>query len=190
MRRLLWRDGAGMIASGDRCMTLLAPPVFGFAFDALRVEGNDAELEHAGKRRTLTPVELAEVHARCAQLDAANDAARVHGVDAEGRYLGLVAEEACAHVLDGPPPFDAAEAVFDLQRREWRRALSTTRVSLEARAQRTALLTACDWTQSADSPLSAADRLAWRNYRQALRDLPTHPRWPQLEPAHWPTPPA
>jgi hypothetical protein len=38
------------------------------------------------------------------------------------------------------------------------------------RAQR---LAASDWTQVADSPLSAEDKLAWANYRQALRDMTT-----------------
>tara|TARA_B100001287_G_C22685498_1_gene533243 strand:- start:6264 stop:6503 length:240 start_codon:yes stop_codon:yes gene_type:complete len=29
-----------------------------------------------------------------------------------------------------------------------------------------------DWTQMADSPLSAEDKTAWANYRTYLRDLP------------------
>jgi len=35
---------------------------------------------------------------------------------------------------------------------------------------RNAELAACDWTQVADSQ---ADKTAWAEYRQALRDLPT-----------------
>jgi len=34
------------------------------------------------------------------------------------------------------------------------------------------LLYLCDWTQSPDSPLSAADKESWKIYRQALRDVP------------------
>ena len=34
------------------------------------------------------------------------------------------------------------------------------------------LLAKCDWTQAADSPLSAGQREMWRVYRQELRDLP------------------
>jgi len=52
------------------------------------------------------------------------------------------------------------------------------------RAQRNQLLTASDWTQGNDSPLSTESKSAWATYRQALRDLPevtsdpTSPVWP------------
>ena len=41
---------------------------------------------------------------------------------------------------------------------------------------RNAELTACDWTQVADS---TADKTAWANYRQALRDLPASNKDPK-----------
>lgn len=40
------------------------------------------------------------------------------------------------------------------------------------RVNRTQELIASDWTQANDSPLSDANKAAWRTYRQALRDLP------------------
>ena len=40
------------------------------------------------------------------------------------------------------------------------------------RAERDARLSACDWTQVADAPLTDAERGAWMLYRQALRDVP------------------
>lgn len=40
------------------------------------------------------------------------------------------------------------------------------------RQRRIGLLTSSDWTQSADSPLSAEKKAEWAVYRQALRDLP------------------
>jgi len=40
------------------------------------------------------------------------------------------------------------------------------------RAERDRLLTACDWTQVADAPLTADEKTAWADYRQALRDVP------------------
>lgn len=52
------------------------------------------------------------------------------------------------------------------------------------RAQRDALLTACDWTQLPDSPLPAATKTAWAAYRQNLRDItgqagfPASVTWP------------
>lgn len=33
-------------------------------------------------------------------------------------------------------------------------------------------LSACDWTQTADSPLSDSKKAEWATYRQALRDIP------------------
>jgi hypothetical protein len=52
---------------------------------------------------------------------------------------------------------------------------------------RNALLNQCDWTQMADVSLSEDLKIAWQNYRQALRDLPgktSDPRQPQ-----WPASP-
>jgi len=40
------------------------------------------------------------------------------------------------------------------------------------RDRRNKLLTASDWTQGADSPLSDAKKAEWQTYRTALRDLP------------------
>lgn len=53
------------------------------------------------------------------------------------------------------------------------------------RTARDALLAKCDWTQVSDAPLSAAEKTAWKTYRQALRDYPetvvdpaAPPPWP------------
>lgn len=52
------------------------------------------------------------------------------------------------------------------------------------REQRDRLLRECDWTQSTDSPLTAALKTSYATYRQALRDLPANtvdpnnPTWP------------
>jgi len=40
------------------------------------------------------------------------------------------------------------------------------------RAERDRLLSDCDWTQVADAPLTASEKVAWADYRQALRDVP------------------
>lgn len=55
----------------------------------------------------------------------------------------------------------------------------------ELRVERNAKLAASDWTQAPDAP--TANAAAWKQYRQALRDLPaqwTYPNAPQ-----WPTAP-
>lgn len=46
------------------------------------------------------------------------------------------------------------------------------------RAERDRLLAASDWTQLPDAPLADEQRTAWRDYRQALRDLPETGDWP------------
>ena len=41
---------------------------------------------------------------------------------------------------------------------------------------RNRLLIECDWTQLPDAVLTGAERTAWQDYRQALRDIPqTYP---------------
>jgi hypothetical protein len=54
-------------------------------------------------------------------------------------------------------------------------APDTSVQAAQVRAQRNALLSACDWTQLADAPV---DDLAWATYRQALRDIPTQSGFP------------
>ena len=56
------------------------------------------------------------------------------------------------------------------------------------RTQRDQLLTASDWTQFRDSPLTTEQQDAWALYRKALRDLPTNTADPTQ--AVWPTPPS
>ena len=56
-----------------------------------------------------------------------------------------------------------------------------------ARATRDQKLTASDWTQMADSPLSDSDKTAWAVYRQSLRDLPTASGFPHT--MTWPEEP-
>jgi hypothetical protein len=53
---------------------------------------------------------------------------------------------------------------------------------------RNAKLAESDWTQLPDAPLTEAQREAWQVYRQALRDLPEQPGWPDA--MDWPTPPS
>lgn len=57
----------------------------------------------------------------------------------------------------------------------------------EMRRERNALLRSSDWTQLPDVPLTTKE--AWATYRQALRDLPNHVNWPNLNDADWPVPP-
>ncbi len=53
------------------------------------------------------------------------------------------------------------------------------------RSTRDSKLAETDWTAMSD--VTMADNM--KTYRQALRDLPTHKNWPDLEDADWPTKP-
>jgi hypothetical protein len=57
--------------------------------------------------------------------------------------------------------------------------------ALNNRRARENLLVETDWM--ANSDVTMADN--WKTYRQALRDLPTHSNWPNLEDSDWPTKP-
>lgn len=54
----------------------------------------------------------------------------------------------------------------------------------EVRWERSERLRATDWTQMPDAPLTALERAAYQTYRQALRDLPSLPGFPDVP---WPT---
>lgn len=54
----------------------------------------------------------------------------------------------------------------------------------DAKEQRRLALRATDWTQMPDAPLTALEKAAYQTYRQALRDLPSVPGFPDVL---WPT---
>ncbi|AMK09661.1 tail fiber assembly protein [Pseudodesulfovibrio indicus] len=56
--------------------------------------------------------------------------------------------------------------------------LITTDAARTVRAERDALLSASDWTQVADAPLTPEQIAAWATYRQALRDVPEQAGFP------------
>jgi len=57
----------------------------------------------------------------------------------------------------------------------------------QARSERSRRLRDTDWTQMPDAPLTSAQRAAMAAYRQALRDLPELPGFPDCG---WPPSPA
>lgn len=58
---------------------------------------------------------------------------------------------------------------------------------MQVRVQRNSLLTLCDWTQLPDAPLTAEQKQAWAEYRQALRDVPEQAGFPDA--VIWPSTP-
>ena len=81
--------------------------------------------------------------------------------ETDNDYDTLVWDESNA---DPKPTLETLEAAWPSVRdaRKWD----------AVRAERDRLLTASDWTRMDDTPLSDADRQAWADYRQTLRDIP------------------
>ena len=69
-------------------------------------------------------------------------------------------------------------------------AAETEMLNVRNRETRNQLLAESDWTQFNDSPLTDEAKTSWATYRTALRDLPDHSNWPNLEDANWPTKPS
>lgn len=87
-----------------------------------------------------------------------------------------------ARTEPSPPVVSNAEAIQRLVAAtdfEVRRAVVTAR---------NRLLLATDWTQMNDAPLTGNLVLSWKNYRQALRDIPRQTGFPSN--VVWPVPPA
>lgn len=57
----------------------------------------------------------------------------------------------------------------------------------ELRSKRNSLLSASDWTQMRDASLSKAKKDQWKEYRQALKDLPENT--PDINNVQWPEKP-
>lgn len=74
----------------------------------------------------------------------------------------------------------------DLEYSEWvlDQQNQNTKQSEIARSIRNSMLSSCDWTQVADSPV---DKALWATYRQALRDITTQTGFPWE--ITWPTQP-
>ena len=79
-----------------------------------------------------------------------------------------------------------ADALRETARREGAETGRAEAAAVLARAheRRAALLAASDWTQVADAPVESS---AWAAYRQALRDIPDQPGFP--ENINWPAKP-
>tara|TARA_R100000030_G_scaffold91854_1_gene77157 strand:+ start:3977 stop:4267 length:291 start_codon:yes stop_codon:yes gene_type:complete len=69
-------------------------------------------------------------------------------------------------------------------------AAETAMLNEQNRIIRNELLTASDWTQGNDSPLTDEAKTSWATYRSSLRSLPEHENWPNLEEEDWPTKPS
>jgi len=68
--------------------------------------------------------------------------------------------------------------------------VSDDEIMSQLREYRNQLLVSSDWTQLPDVPLDADAILAWKNYRQQLRDFPDTIDLVDWTGPDWPTPPS
>jgi hypothetical protein len=79
-------------------------------------------------------------------------------------------------------PQEAAECSASEQ--QWTAELNT-RLAREARKQRDNLLSLSDWAMLPDAPITTQRKEEFIAYRQALRDVPAQPNFPNI--ISWPT---
>ena len=95
------------------------------------------------------------------------------------RHTALLAGQSAGHVItadkNGRPVLEARKVPDDAH------------YAKHARKQRGSLLLECDWVVLPDVPMDEKTRADWIEYRQALRDVPAQPTFPQK--IDWPTPP-
>lgn len=107
------------------------------------------------------------------------DAARAGDLEMAGN-LARQADAAAEHVKDGPTEIRVPLTDQDLAQRDLDAQESERYQAQAMRGERDALLAASDWVMLPDAPVTEQQRAAWREYRQALRDLPETPDavWP------------
>jgi len=105
----------------------------------------------------------------------------IEGDEITSIYQGQEPPEGSVLIPDGLNPF---RLVWDgVELKEAPTASLEAERAIANREYRNQLLTASDWTQLPDAPVN---REAWAAYRQALRDLPNHVNWPNLDADDWP----
>lgn len=85
-----------------------------------------------------------------------------------------IAHDASTHRLNAVAPYLDGDDVYTVEvvsLTEEEIAGNLASVAARVRSDRNARLTASDWTQLQDAPLTAEERQDWADYRQALRDI-------------------
>lgn len=104
--KLFFSVDAGFAEVGQNTWAIRHKPTFGFGYDAVSFDIDAGSKTIDGTTTALTPEESSEVAQWVsANNPHANSDELVHGVDADGYYLGLVlASQAAVVLLSGPPP--------------------------------------------------------------------------------------
>lgn len=98
-------------------------------------------------------------------------------------YLKAELEKALQNIQNTPKTILIDGQVYEIKQPEQPRLTERSKWTL-IRQKRNRLLAECDWTQVPDAPLDEKRREAWRQYRQALRDIPQ--RFERADDVAWP----
>lgn len=109
-------------------------------------------------------------------------------VDHLSQRVDLVTGTLVAYQPPPPAADDMRIWSWDASISRWVASPTIFALALKARASRSALLTACDWTQAPDAPMPILTRTVWLAYRNALRQVPQQPGFPST--ILWPVAPA
>lgn len=112
-------------------------------------------------------------------------------VDGVADWQSQRVDLATGAVVDWTPPAPADTALatwtWHADARRWVATRTTAALALQVRAQRAAMLAACDWVVARATEQGAPVPSAWATYRQALRDIPEQEGFPAT--VVWPAQP-
>lgn len=109
-------------------------------------------------------------------------------VDARSFRVDVSTGALVAYQPPAPPADPLRSFTFDETLRVWRPSLTTAGKWAAVRSDRDKRLFDCDWIVTKSAEAGVAVPTAWRDYRQALRDVPEVNSSPDS--IVWPTPPA
>jgi hypothetical protein len=113
-------------------------------------------------------------------------------VDGVHDYLSRTVDLGTGEVVDWVPPkpevTDCFDWTWDQDQRRWICVRLAGSFAEDVRAQRTRLLTACDWVVTRAAELQEPVPADWLQYREALRDIPLQQGFPHE--VVWPTAPS
>lgn len=104
-------------------------------------------------------------------------------------HMEIPMEAVVAYLRVARIGFNKFSIVEDIPKKQAYMNIKLQELKDSVRNQRNRLLAECDWTMTADAPLTEEKKWAWKIYRQQLRDMPMSITQLQQK-IVWPTPPS
>ena len=109
-------------------------------------------------------------------------------LDAEAQRVDLASGELVDYQPPAPPDTEWETWHWHADIKRWLPVQTPAAQARDARLERDRRLAACDWVVARATELGEPVPAPWAAYRQALRDLPEQPGFPEA--ISWPVPPA